>query len=393
MSNVSIALMMACMLMTVAPCAAFAKERSSILTKEKRASAKRNIERYPWARRQRDSAVKSAERFVRMSDETIWRLVPGQAIPRAIHIHSLRRTRKNPGCPNCGDKIKRFGNYPYKVDMLKRPWKIQCPSCDEVFPKNDFKAYHESGIGEGGVFDPDKADKSLLFNTEHPDPNDPLHRALVDDGYGAVKRLRPDQFFIAYYCHWGVWYPLRKMAMTLANAYALTEDQRYSHKAAVLLDRIADVYPSLDIQPYAKKLGVDNSDGGSGRGKAVGRIWETGLARNLSQAIDTVWDGLEGDEELVAFLHAQASRYGLPNRKTTLADIQRNLLDNIVREIPQAVLNARMVANEGGCQLSVATAAIVLDEPGETERWLDWLFLPGLRHNTGHLPALIEEKM
>lgn len=378
------------------PSPASGKEASTIIDAQKRANARRNAERYEWARRRRAAAVRLVKKYVDLSDEELWQLVPGQTIPRAIHIHSLRRTHTNPGCPVCGTKVKRFGNYPYKTDMFRHPWKIQCPSCKGLFPKNDFGRYYESGIGDLGVFDPAKADQSLLFNADHPDPKDPKHKWLVDDGYGAIKEPQSDQFFIAYYAHWGVWYPLRKIVGHLATAYALTEDPRYAHKAAVVLDRIADVFPSMDIEPYAKRLGVDNSDGGSGKGYCVGRIWQTGHASALASAIDTIWDGLEGDQELVSFLHAQALRYDLPNKKSTLDDIKRNLLDHIVREVPRGVVSARMVANEGGCQLAVATAAIVLDEPGETEKWLDWLFTPAERRKwyaSGHLPALIEGMM
>jgi len=56
-----------------------------------------------------------------------------------------------------------------------------------LFPTNDFEAYYRSGLDEHGVFDPKRADRALLFNTQHPDPNDPLHRFGVDDGTGYAE--------------------------------------------------------------------------------------------------------------------------------------------------------------------------------------------------------------
>ena len=43
----------------------------------------------------------------------------------------------------------------------------------------------DNRIVEGELWsDPELADRSLLFNAEHPDPNDPLHTFAVDDGFG-----------------------------------------------------------------------------------------------------------------------------------------------------------------------------------------------------------------
>ena len=45
------------------------------------------------------------------------------------------------------------------------------------------------------------------------------------------------------------------------------------HKAAVLLDRIADVYPEMDYYPLGR-LGFQHSHGGSLRGRITGCISE-----------------------------------------------------------------------------------------------------------------------
>lgn len=136
--------------------------------------------------------------------------------------------------------------YNWEMAPLQRPWKVRCPHCKTLFPTNDFGAFYRSGLDEKGVFDPKRADRSLLFNQEHSDPNDPLHRFGVDDGEGYVegdKRWR----FIGAYLIYGQWKQgILDGIRALADAYTVTGDQRYAHKAAVLLDRVADLYPTFE---------------------------------------------------------------------------------------------------------------------------------------------------
>ncbi len=94
--------------------------------------------------------------------------------------------------------------YEWIADALGQPWKMRCPHCRELFPKNDFLKFYRSGLNEQNVFDPKRADRFLLFNLEHPDPADPLHKFGVDDGEGYVeggKRWR----FIGAYLIYGQW--------------------------------------------------------------------------------------------------------------------------------------------------------------------------------------------
>ena len=51
---------------------------------------------------------------------------------------------------------------------------------------------------------------------------------------------------IAFYNNWGQWHAVYNAVADLAHAYTLTGNPAYVHKAAVLLDRIADVYPEMD---------------------------------------------------------------------------------------------------------------------------------------------------
>ena len=187
-----------------------------------------------------------------MSDEQLWKLMFGATLPRSWHVYS------NGTCPACGKPVPM---YDWKIDAVKEPWKLRCPHCNEAFPKNDFKKFYDSGLDEHGVFDPAKADRSLLYNTEHPGPKDPLYTFGVDDGAGYVRgneRWR----FIPYYLVFGQWKQVvQRGIIALSSAYQLTGDPVYAHKAAILLDRVADVYPAFD---FMKQGILYESDHGNG---------------------------------------------------------------------------------------------------------------------------------
>ncbi|HJN16448.1 MAG TPA: heparinase, partial [Armatimonadota bacterium] len=336
---------------------------ASLYTPDMIANARRNIERYPWAQGQRDRAINRAKRWVALEDEALWRLVVGQDTPRCIDVTMTRGKRM--GCINCGDDVFNFGNYPYKPDCLTMAWKIKCPSCDEIYPKNDFAAFYESALDEQGLFDVDLGDRSLLFNAEHPDPNDPLHEFGVDDGFGYHDDEGFEHRYIGYYGHSGLWVKLLSAARDLSGAYILTGEQIYAHKCAILLNRVADVYPDMDWAPYAER-GWFHSDGGSNMGKIQGRIWETGTVSTLAEAYDRIKLGVADDDELFAFLAEKSTTCKLPTPVTDHESFCNHLDDHILREGANAVLNKQAWGNEGMHQSAMARCAIALDQEPET---------------------------
>lgn len=362
---------------------AVAKTGSTIYTPERVANARRNIERYDWAKEIRDKAVAAANVYARQTDDFLWALIPPNEIPRSIEVNVDR------GCPRCGRQIDRFGNYPWKCDVIARPWKIECPSCGEVFPKNDFAGFYESGKDDRGVFRPERADRALLFNSDHPDPSDPLHNYGVDDGLG-WKDENGDVFrFIGYYGHYGAWAAILSALRNFRDAYVYTGDAVYAHKAGLMLYRVAEFYPSMDWNT-CHKLGFSNSDGGSGLGKIYGRIWETGVASTLTSAYDAVYPGLD-DPKLLEYLSAKAGK------RVDARALRAHIETNIVREVHDGILRRQIAGNEGMHQYAMAQAAIVLDEPGTSDRWLKWLFAPGDLHagdvGGGNIPGIFETKV
>lgn len=362
---------------------AYAKGGTTLYTPEEIANARENVARYDWARAEMEQAVKACEPWMRRSDEALWNLVTGQEVPRGIHV--------NPelGCPSCGREVYRFGNYPWKVS-LDRPYKLECPSCGEVWPKNDFGAFHDSGLGDGGVFRRKLADEALLFNAEHPDAGDPKRTFAVDDGQGWVDEQGRRWWFVAYYSHYCTWQELTRAVSVLGQAYLFTGDAAYAHKGALLLDRIADVYPEMDLMPYSK-MELYNSHGSTGRGRIVGCIWETGKAKTLARAYDMVYEGMADDAELVRFLSGKARQWKLGNDKSSVARIRENIENQLLREFIVSCRDGRISGNEGMTQSAMATAAVVLDDPVDSPPALDWCFEPGRRggQGGGHIPAVL----
>lgn len=348
---------------------ASAKTGSTIYTPERVQNARHNIERYDWAKKIRDSAVAAADKWVNQPDEWLWQLPTSQDIPRGIHVN------RQMGCPKCGHAIDKFGNYPWKCDVIAKPWKTTCPNCAEVFPKNDFAKFYASGLDSNGVFHYTQADRSLLFNSDHRDPKDPLHNYGVDDSRGWTDEKGNIYRFIGYYGHYGTWTAVSRALADLRSAYVYTGDLKYAGKAALLLYRVAELYPDMDYSACAK-LGFENSDGGSGMGKVFGRIWETGMADGFVESYDAIFPALEAPELLVAVSKQAGKRVASSGYKGLITA-------NILRQVHAGIINRTIEGNEGMYQYTMALAAVALDEHGTTEQWLDWIFADGDVRHTG----------
>ncbi|NLE56794.1 MAG: hypothetical protein GX616_00425, partial [Planctomycetes bacterium] len=217
--------------------------------------------------------------------------------------------------------------------------------------------------------DPERADRSLLFNAEHPDADDALHTEYVDDGLGWVDADGARFWFVAPYVEWGLWRRLGAAVSILSWSYAYTGEQRYAHKAAVLLDRIADLYPDMD-----KAYWLPDNMKGTG-GKILDSVWENGfLGGNVIYPYDIIHDAIGQDDELVAFLSAQAARYILPNPKTSADLIRANIDHNLVREMLLSMEEGVIDGNVGMCERSVAYCGIALGDTPEVRHALEWVF-------------------
>src|SRR5690554_3495060 len=378
------------LLILLAPEAGYAQRLyGGFYTEEKISNLRNNCDKYDWARQQREAAIEKAAYWVDISDAELWAMVPGQDLPRCIDVTFDRLTDgpKSLGCLKCGEEIKKFGNYPYNPDFVNKPWKLTCPSCQAVFPTNDFGKFYQSAIDERGLFDPSKGDRSLLFNEQHPDPNDPLHTYGVDDGFGYMDENGRAHRFIGYYT-WKYWGFLNDGLGYLADAFLYTGEKQYAHKAAILLDRIADVYPDMDWKPYAD-LGWFHSDGGTHMGKIEGSIWETIVVQKFAESYDKILSGTMDSPDLYSFLQKQAEKHQLPTPKGTRELFIQNVDERILHTAFDAVLSSQIRGNQGMHQLTVAMCAIALNTEPWTSTWLDWLFLP----DGGAIPGLMVSQL
>ena len=294
------------------------KRNSALYTPERLAQIRTNVNQLPWAAGLRDQVVVACRPWMELSDTELWQLMFGHTISRSWMVWS------DGHCPACKKSVDM---YRWKMEAWKHPWKVRCPNCEELFPKNDFYAFYQSGLNEQGVFDPKKANRQLLFNAEHPDPNDPLHRFGVDDGEGYVEENKRWRFIGAYLIFGQFHQRIQAGIKKMAAAYVLTGEMRYAHKAAVLLDRVADLYPTFDFAKQGFVYEKPNHNG-------YISVWHDACEEtyDLTLAYDQIFEGIRQDESLIAFLSSQAARYKLSNAKTSFTDIQRNIEGGILRD-------------------------------------------------------------
>jgi oligo-alginate lyase len=274
-----------------------------------------------WGKSVREQTVKTAAVWLAMSDDSLWQHMFASTITRSWMVWS------NGFCPSCKKSV---AMYSWKINGLEKPWKVQCPNCNEYFPKNDFYAFYRSGLDEHAAFDPKKADRSLLINHEHPELNDSLHLYGVDDGEGYVEGENRWRFIGAYLIY-GQWKQRIMMGVrNLAAAYVLTGDPAYAHKAAIMLDRLADLFPDFDFSTQG--LSYERKDPIIGQGYVT--VWHDGCEelRELALAYDMIYDAMAQDQDLLKFLGKKARQFSPANPKTTVMDIRDNIETRLFRD-------------------------------------------------------------
>ncbi len=347
------------------------KTRCTYFTEKKVNNARQNIQKYEWAKEQANTLIKTADFYADKGLEYLWSLPPSQSVYRSYGVNEKM------GCLNCGHAIDAYGNYAYTVDPHNHPWKLTCPSCKMTFPTNDFGAYYKSGLDETGRFDPHIADQSLLINTAYPEKGE---KWGVDDGYGYISQDGEKYTYIAYYTHWHLWHGLRKSAVieeaikSLYTAYLYTGLQKYADAGIVLLARIAELYPEMNILDMTVANGYLHSHGNrDGRGKIIGCIWETGNCTIYITAYDALFSGIDTlSNEAFDFLKEKSR-----GKLSSFDSIKLLLEGNLLHETYKGILHKDIIGNVGMHHYALALAAVVLDDPIVSAEWLDFVFRPG----------------
>jgi hypothetical protein len=296
------------------------KRQSVFFPKETTDVLQANLKRNPAAQAQARACLEAAQVWLEKSDDELWSAMFGATLRRSWMVWS------NGFCPSCRKDVPMYG---WKIDGLRQPWKAACPHCHEMFPKNDFARFYRSGLDVHGVFAPERADRTLLFNAEHPGADDPLRSFGVDDGTGYHDGVHRWHFVSAYLIY-GQWKQVIMSGIrTLAMSYVLTGEPRYAHKAVILLDRVADLYPSFDF--LTQGISYEKADPIVGAGMVT--VWHDACRETMELALayDMIFPALAEDRAAVDFLATKAATYLLANPKKSMADIQRNIEDGILR--------------------------------------------------------------
>lgn len=245
-------------------------------------------------------------------------------VPRAFDVNRY-------GCPSCGEGIKKHGKYAWIID-LKKPFKLQCPECKNVFPDNDFAEYHRTG------------DRARLTGK------------IVDDGRGYQKPgVKGKYWFVAYYHHWS--FNKYNMIIPLKKAYERTGNPAFARRLLARLDKYAEYYLCYD---YCKQSRYGEEMNPNYHGRILNAIWETGVARRFAEAYLAMKPFLQkGDAELEKVTGK------------TCKEIMRNIEENMLRTMANDIMteNGRNWGNFGMHQVALLRISEVLKDPAMI-RWV-----------------------
>ena len=392
------------------------KREPTYYTYEKRENALDNVKKYAWAKTMQKSAIAKGDTSV-ANFEKWYDLIPGPGVPASMQITQNGDTSWNI-CHYCGVNLaENHGNYStiyWGVDPLNRPWKIQCPDCKRLFPSNDFGLLYERGVDEHGYFDRDRAvaanavavengEEDALVNVLYPEiaevgtincnqglrPGESVEKWGVDDSFGYLpkdesgnnytsNKITERHSYIAAYTYI-LWQKIEAEVTTLRTAYLYTGDYKYGRAGAILLDRIADVYPDYHTMDYNYPDNIFYmGDSNTGYGKIHGIIADCAVAEDFCLSADAFYPMLT-DSTVINFLSERAEKFGNTekNDKLSSSKIQENWEEGILKETFRAAKNYQLNGNFGMHQAAVAIAAIALSREPETTEMVKWIYKTG----------------
>ncbi len=311
----------------------------NLFTPEQVRLARQHVADDPVARKTADAIFKSAAPWLERESDAIRHLMPDAFIPRTRHITPGTFTvNYATGCPvhdRPPEDFEGYSQWEWIYDPFKDRWRITCPVGGETYPSNDFEAFYQT------------RDRSLLTG---PYP---------DDGYGWRPDGSPYRFWFIGYCGDAMWRTVMGGLTALSRAYLLGGDARYAHKALVILDRLAEVYPDMDHSKQSM-YAVDLSPGYDG--KMFNLIAETGTVRQLCEALDAVRDAIPSDPV-----------YG-PTAGATLSKLERGIIGASI----EGVYTGQVRGNYGMHQEALLFAAIASGDQVEIHKAVEWVL-----NNTG----------
>lgn len=283
-------------------------------------------------------------------------------------------------CPVCK---KNVNMYDWVIDAINMPWKLKCPHCGELFPKNDFKAYYESGLDIKGVFRYEKAFVNLLVNSID---NTKCNNFGVDDGNGYLGENGDRWMFIGTYLVYGQWMQLVLAGIKrLSEAYVVTGEIEYARRALVLIDRVGDVYADFDY----KEQGIMYEEERTSRGYVS--YWANCCVevRDIAIAYDQIFDAVKKDEKIIGYINETAKKCGFINDKSCFSKIHENIIENIFQHTLDH--SERILSNFPHTDVTLTIIKTIIGWPGnkiEIGRQLKYIiekstFIDGLTGEKG----------
>ncbi len=419
------------------------KREPTYYTNEKREAILENVNKYDWARNQMKSESNTADKYLE-EYMTIYEQLPGEGLPRGARA-SLKTDPHAYFCRYCGTDLtaKYAGglNSGFSVNVLTRPWKIQCQECKRLFPSNDFESFYELGRDRQGYFDVERArilhhemlfhkdgnactcevpaeefsdewyefygygnPEGYLYNELYPELRDSSKsetynkdprtkdtvngaRWGVDDGFGykpgrmATETCEEIHTYIAVYNR-ELHAEMEDALLHFTRAYLYSGDVKYGRAGAILTDRLADLYPSYDLEAIGG-INYGHNDGNRGVGKMFGCISEANYSQWNVLACDAFFPILE-DRTVIEFLSSEAARRGLENDKSTPEKIWDNWEKGILDEVYYAMQRRQINGNFGMKQEALACAAIIRDREPLTSEMIKWLYTTDTVPNDWH---------
>jgi len=309
------------------------KRGRSYYTDERIALAKRNLSQF---QNMKDSILRSTP-FDDLDDEQVFDWLPSWNVPRQTYSTWV--------CPYCGDKVLTHNAFYAWQDGLIR-FKATCPICKRSFPTNDFE-------------------KDDFTSGEFPDDG---------WGYDLVGNGNRDDYagWVAHVNEFAVWHRVGEKIHRLALRYLLLGDRAAAHRAALLLARIAYVYPGMDTRWQQVLSGYLRP------GKVeLDQNWEYSVSiLPAIKAYDALYDYIATDRQLVDFLHRKDPTINKP-------DDVRALIETYL--IQTAGWNSHHnffgTGDNGWAETILAWIALLADMGPVSDRWIEGIFTKG--YNSG----------
>ena len=270
--------------------------------------------------------------------------------------------------------------------------------CEHVAPSEEYSSewyeYYGYGNTDGYLYNELYTElwKDTSAKTYNTDPNPRKENRYVDglmwgvdDGFGYIPRDATGKQYthadgknemhtpVALY-NGTTWFQDIRAAITrLTNAYLYTGEEKYGRAGAILLDRIADVYPDMDLFKYFKVYWPNTS---TGDGAILGTVQDVNFGQNFADAADAFFPRLK-DEFVYKYLSAKAETFSLKNKKESAYDIWKNWEENLLQENFRKVKSADLSGNFGMHQVVLIKTALAIGNEADSEEMLDYLYKTG----------------